>query len=557
MSNKIFLSYDKMRQLARYEITFENLIGEDNVLEDIEFVCSDTYIYTGEDIYKSIRNIWKKDPYVKEFQTNWLSFMTELSKEFNLDSIEKIEWKAPVFQQFLMDSTNLEITDEALLNLFWNLFIFDDNSLHISQVLKDKDPLEGFKRLLALKKKPVPRWSFTDSEMFEYLLLFREENVAEQAEPNKKRLAETFIDHLLEKEDELFIDIKDADYHILMGDLYCHGHKKHVRDYQKAFQYYSNAAVSNHPEGMYKLADLLDQGKGCTQNKDMAKMLYKNSYQIALKAFLNNEKSCLASVAWRMGNMCLDDTKLEAVKAYEYYLQAQCAVKTFPKESDFFGNIPIHYQIAAALDRSREYFKEDKIYQKAVKTPFPNYFLKLCEDNYPCALSISIDEDDNFKLTAGRLATQSVKKPQAVMITIPEGSFCQRSHAISYFASDTMQLWTKDDVMYFKYDFCDWDAPRNRFRFYLNNELIASIHSDEYTFICEKQEMEYWIASASFDGDQRAYDYICPFDVVAGDKVIVENFEGEAIVTIVDLNLKKESELSFPVEKYRIIKRIA
>lgn len=143
------------------------------------------------------------------------------------------------------------------------------------------------------------------------------------------------------------------------------------------------------------------------------------------------------------------------------------------------------------------------------------------------------------------------------MITIPEGSFCQRSHAISYFASDTMQLWTKDDVMHFKYDFCDWDASRNRFRFYLNNELIASIHSDEYTFICEKQEMEYWIASASFDGDQRAYDYICPFDVVAGDKVIVENFEGEAMVTIVDLNLKKESELSFPVEKYRIIKRIA
>jgi hypothetical protein len=49
------------------------------------------------------------------------------------------------------------------------------------------------------------------------------------------------------------------------------------------------------------------------------------------------------------------------------------------------------------------------------------------------------------------------------------------------------------------------------------------------------------------------YDYICPFDVEPGDTVFVETFEGKTEVTVIDIQLKKESELPIPVNKYKTI----
>lgn len=49
------------------------------------------------------------------------------------------------------------------------------------------------------------------------------------------------------------------------------------------------------------------------------------------------------------------------------------------------------------------------------------------------------------------------------------------------------------------------------------------------------------IASVQFPGSSRAYDYIAPFPVHIGQKVVVNTKRGEAVVEVVGIKEKSES----------------
>ena len=62
MSNKqIQLTRDQLRAIARYELTFRDIIGPDDDIDDIEFVYPEPYTYTMEDLRCAIAAIIAAD----------------------------------------------------------------------------------------------------------------------------------------------------------------------------------------------------------------------------------------------------------------------------------------------------------------------------------------------------------------------------------------------------------------------------------------------------------------------------------------------------------------
>lgn len=548
---KVFLSYEQMREIARFDSTFPILIDENELIEEVDFVCTDTYTYSSEDIFRAVKNILKKDPFLYEFQQDWLYPITELSNEFNLDSVYTRKLEAPIFWQFLKYSSNLNITDDSILSLFWSLFVFDEgisDSLHIGRILADKQPFEGFQRLLEIRNKPIEKWNLSDSEKLKYLSFFREKEVVQNAGERKIALANLCINTLYEK--EVLLTSYEPEHLIIMGDIYYYGLNDHAPNYDKAFQYYRNAAIGLDPMGLYKTVDMNLAGYGLPVDADSLLQLYLKTYQQTSRLFLKGERSCFAQAALRCGKLYMKD---DPKKAYTYYLQAQYAARLSLNESVFFGGTPIDIQIGKAIEEIRPLLKNENIHQVSITQSLPYYFLDLCKNNYPCEMTISFNEDDSIRLTSKRKSTRSVSNPEAILITIPDGSFCQRSLSVSYTADRLARIWVKEDALYFLYDFCKWDATKDRCSFYWDNELVATVDAEGFDLECKNQIMEYWIASISFSNDERVYDYICPFDVEPGDTVIVETFEGETEVTVVDIQLQKEDELPIPITKYKTI----
>ena len=117
-----------------------------------------------------------------------------------------------------------------------------------------------------------------------------------------------------------------------------------------------------------------------------------------------------------------------------------------------------------------------------------------------------------------------------------------------------------DDAREVKYDSCEWSYAYNRYEFYYDEELVAWTRSDFYRFYGSPEEEpygpEYRLVSVRFDANGRIYDYICEdTEVKAGDRVVVNGYDGEIEVTVSDVRVKRESELPLPVERYKKIVR--
>ena len=64
--NTIIITKDQMRQIARYELTFKEILdGMD--FDDAEISCPEVYSFTLEDLYQALRNLKEADPTVHNF----------------------------------------------------------------------------------------------------------------------------------------------------------------------------------------------------------------------------------------------------------------------------------------------------------------------------------------------------------------------------------------------------------------------------------------------------------------------------------------------------------
>ncbi|MCR5147922.1 MAG: hypothetical protein K6C35_03035 [Eubacterium sp.] len=96
----------------------------------------------------------------------------------------------------------------------------------------------------------------------------------------------------------------------------------------------------------------------------------------------------------------------------------------------------------------------------------------------------------------------------------------------------------------------------------ISNIGVVTISAEEYVFSPEIKEPQneqgekYHFVSVVFDKQGRSYDYLCDdLSVTIGDKAVVNGYNGETEVEVVDTYDKYESEIALPINRYKKIVR--
>lgn len=596
----ITLTTAQMKQIARYEITFRDVMNESG-FQDGSIVCPEVYTFTLDDLYQAIKNMKAADPDVNAFGEYWFYPITQLSESFDLERAQGFvdeDEDSEVIPESMKGYPGLNVSDSAWFYMLWleleNCWMDCEDETRLSEFLDYDGILSDLDRYFANKGKPLAQWSFSRKEMKDYIQFFDDDHFVKEADENKLTLARKFIDRLCEEDSGLALYIKgyacyggnrlypcdwntsrdcmirlfekkdDPQYANTLGYIYYYGrYNGGIPEYDKAFHYFGIAAANGLYEGMYKLADMYRHGYACRQSKRTARSLYQIVYDDSIKNFLKGHPANFADAALRMGNVYAKgiDADVDPIAAYHYYVQADYAAKLRAQESDFFGNKTVVINIQKVLEETRtqlpkDYFKDHMAYE------IPWLFSELTEENNRCELRRITHAGGHTELIARRIPTQSVPDPESILVTIPQLSFCTRTTQVSFSIDDDAEVCFKGSADSIRFDFCDWNAVESRYEFYYDDELTAWSKADKYRFYGIPAEEpfgpEYRLAGVRFGASGRSYDYICEDETVqAGDTVIVEGYDGEAEVEVLKVAVKHESELGLPVERYKKILRKA
>ena len=593
----ITLSTAQMQQIARYEITFKEILAE-HKYEDGSIVCPEVYTFTLHDLYQAFKNMKAADPDVNEFGEYWFYPITQLSAAFDLDRACGDLDDFDDVPEDMKGYPGLNVSDSDTFQSFWydleDAWIDQEGSARLSEILNFDAILADLERYLGNSGKPIEEWVFSKEEMKDYIRFFNDDHFVKEASEKQLALARKFIDQLCAEDSGLALYTKgyacyggnrlyacdwnmsrdcitrlyekkdDPHYANTLGYIYYYGRcNGGVPEYDKAFHYFGIAAANGLYEGMYKLADMYRHGYACKKSDRTARALYGMVYDDSIKSFLKGKHANFADAALRMGNVFAKgiDEKADPTDAYHYYVQADYAAKLRAQENDFFGNTTVVINIQKALEKTREQLPEDYL-KDHMSYEIPWLFRQLTEENNRCELRKITNAGGHTELIAKRIPTRSVPEPENILVTIPQLSFCARTVEVSFTIEDTAEVWFKDDADTARFDFCDWNSVENRYEFYYDDNLVAWSKSDEYRFYGnpakEPSGPEYRLVSVRFGASGRSYDYICEDpSVQAGDTVIVDGYDGETEVEVIKVAVKRESELGLPVERYKKILRKA
>ena len=597
-TERIVLTTVQMKQIARYELTFKELI-EKSVFEDIDVICPESYQYTLEDLTIAIRNLKEKDPTIYDFGEYWFYPLQNLEDAFGLDRARgyledvddrpkdlKLYRNLPVSDSYWFDDVWCQLDDA------WSYAEDEEDKLQLSRMLGPDTILESLARYESNKGKPILEWEFTKQEKKNYIRSFGEDERVNKAAEKELILARRMIDELCAEDSGLALHIKgyacyggnrlydcdwptsrdcmirlfekkgDPNYANTLGYIFYYGRcTGGLPEYEKAFHYFGIAAANGLYEGLYKLADMFRHGYGCEKSPRTAHALYGMVYEDSIKSFLKGDHANFADAALRMGNVYAKgiDERVNAENAYIYYLQADYAAKIRAKTSDFFGNTTVVMNIQKALDEIRpklpeDYFREYRDYDA------PVYLMELARYNNRCTLTRTAKDDGTLELAGERFATKACPAPDQILVTIGPLNFCRRTGKFSMTAVNASGLWFADDAGTVKYDYCTYNDVDDRYEFYYDDDLTAWIKCDTFRIYgpaaSPKEGKEYRLASVKFSANGRTYDYLCDgLDVQIGDTVVVNGYDGEAEVSVVCVYTKYESELSIPVERFKKIVR--
>ena len=149
-----------------------------------------------------------------------------------------------------------------------------------------------------------------------------------------------------------------------------------------------------------------------------------------------------------------------------------------------------------------------------------------------------------------------------MLITVPKADYCALRKKIRIKTAEKSRYQTASGRPEIVFESIEYDWEKGRTSFYLYDELVGEIFTCCYSFTApakKKQEKTgnvYHFVSICFEENGRCYDYLCDDKSVAeSDFVVVNGYDGEKTVKVVNVTDKYESELGLPIERYKKIVR--
>lgn len=207
-----------------------------------------------------------------------------------------------------------------------------------------------------------------------------------------------------------------------LGYIYYYGRCNNgVGEYDKAFRYFSIAAMGGNHEAIYKIGDMFLKGKGVPENVSLANDIYKRVYKETRSLFCDGETACsFADAALRMAGVAERERSPET-QIYAYYLEAEYAINE-RKRFCLYGDESVRASIQSGIEKYR-----------------PNDRVKVVHDSFFSPLSCfeyCLEEGEVFKVSIERVGQQvsiqlaivdkCTKRYESghALLVIPELSYC-------------------------------------------------------------------------------------------------------------------------------------
>ncbi len=523
-NTQITLSAARLQQIARYQITFKDILPGTS-FDEINIVYPEVYSFSLDDLYRALHALKKADPTVSDFGEYWYYPITQLSGAFDLDRACGRPKEAELITNQSSDPSGerkhfpgLLITDGEYFHMLWqrleDIWTMSPDDLPLSDALNFDTIISDFDRYLSNRGKPLAEWEFSIYEIEEFIGCFDEDEFIKIASESELDLGRIMIDKLCAEGNPGALRIKgyacyggsrlypcdwnisrdcfialsektdNPQYANTLGYIYYYGRcNGGVPEYDKAFHYFGIAAANGLYEGMYKLADMFAHGYSCKESKRTACALYSMVYDDSITYFLKGDHANFADAALRMGNVYANGIgrNADTVSAYHYYLQAVYAARIRAEGSDFFGNATVVRKAQNALEETRKQLPED-FFKQSIDFTNPYYFEELAENFHRCELSRSVDEQGHPVLSAKRLVPRLGPSPDMILITIPQLNYCERTREFSYTLNDKAKIHFQGNKDRIRYDYCTWNPVENRYEFFYDDTSVAWVKADYYRF---------------------------------------------------------------------------
>ena len=256
--------------------------------------------------------------------------------------------------------------------------------------------------------------------------------------------------------------------------------------------------------------------------------------------------------------------------AYKYYLQADLAIRKRMAYNKQYGDTSVFRSIQTGLNEIRDkYFRENPKSLKYYLEDF-DWIDQLLVNGRICRAIYKILKTGELQLSFKFLTNTNIyeSKIPNILITIPSADYCELKEKLEiktegfeslYVSPDRFYLEDTDEKRSFIFTNIFYDDEEYCLDFYFYEKRVASISSDEFYFVAPKKisnPKKYHFVRIVFEGSGRTYDYLCDdLSIKAGDIVVVNTYEGEKNVNVVDVVDLTERELFLPLDRYKYIER--
>lgn len=551
------ISQADLRKLVRGTLKYDEISSE--VFPSFNIKAQRQYKIKAEDIKSAIKNINKnKEPLVPFKQWFWLIlnvFYEDLCIEELYD--KKIFDDFPKTEKEIF-STVFGITEK----LYWKLeerFGFKEEEEQYF-VKYDKEPdwdknatekgmleesayfgvcseiVERVESYEHNKGLPQGAWIYSRSQMKHVLSAYRNADEIKKATPESKALIKKFVKDLYASGDlqatkilgyshfeggALFRQNWDLAKRFLLeafekqGDPYVATALGYIEyfgkgsnaepDYEKAFSYFSYAALDGIEEAILRTGDMLIHGRGVKKNVDMGLSMIVDGYKASQEEFCQGHfENKFAEYAILMGNSCKEKLIYDMGKRdeYRFYLEAQYALKK-RKKLRFYGDESLKADVEKELEKIRDEIDID-IGRDTLKADFPIFINQIYNERYPALVTIektkagyklllkrfNLSKMLNFEAlekSIGKEAKEFKKSLEAkILVTYPELSYTKLVSELEFYLEEVSVVEIKTKSNTFISDGFKKNEVTGALEFYSDGKLAAAIDAKWYTIKVRK-----------------------------------------------------------------------
>ncbi|MBO6054783.1 MAG: sel1 repeat family protein [Oscillospiraceae bacterium] len=516
--NSIAILPEEMQAIARYEITFDQLMGGFR-FTDVTLEFAGSYQMTLDDLHTALQNILAKNPTVQQFIEHWYYPLTELEAIFGIDiacrySDEDEESDSYGTEELVK---GLPMKESDLFSSIWvdleDIWLNEDAATRLADIALIHELIEDANLFFENCDKPLLERAFTDHQKESYIHSFADETRAKEASELEVAICRSFTDELCSRDNEVALRLKgyssyggnrlyecdwqfakasmtrllektdNPSYANTLGHLYYDGRCSNgVPDYGKAFEMFSISAANGIHDGICMLADLYHHGYGCRKSDRTAKNLYERVYNICFEEFLNGSNhGSFADAALRMGNVYLEGigTKKSPEAAYRFYLQAEFAASIRTARSRFSGGADVAANIRKAMEAARGELPEG-FFQRYQRARPPWFFWAITEDGYRAEISIKPVQQDRAIVLVSRRPKRDEDVARPFLLTLPQLNFCSLVSEVKVDAFGIRASFVSSTEGKFRYDTCEWNHSERRLEFYSDDDFVGWISCEEY-----------------------------------------------------------------------------